>query len=417
MFRSALLAVVQLMSLNVVVGRADAETVLDGSIVLFRISGSQSIRGGRFGSLADFQQHLLPLAKKCGLTIANDARFADGTFGSQTALVIAKLTVCPDFGASLAATDPARGGAVSSGFWRIVAPDVAVPDAIYRAHTMTLSYESTDYVDIEFNTGTTDSGILTWGPLGATAGQAQQVQAILLLVDQRLAHLIDQSFGSEAQAIRLFANTRKTSSLESQVAEVKASPGRSAAWRSGFEALGANRDVRDIYDTVMGDKGTSGIFEGIADFYCSYWSKGWKPTEIDYAFFFDRAVQMDVRQEKTNTAATAVQDAESRLKRSLTAAERRRAISANFTAGAQWAEDRLARDVAYYIDGIPAASLSNTSLSALRDPSATGPVVKDEAVHWAARSGKRASDFGLSDDRLSPPPAGMAAARTKCIAP
>ncbi|WP_157977950.1 hypothetical protein [Paraburkholderia kururiensis] len=395
-----------------------AQTNTEESVVVFRISGQQSIRGGKFGSLAEFQHRLASAAKRCGIPIANEDRFADGTLGPQTFAVILKVAACPDFANSLATDDPARNGAVSSGLWRVVAPDLAIPDGHDRSHTMTLSYESTDYTDIEFNVGTTDPGILTWGPLGATAGQAQQVQAILLLVDQQSPQLIDQSFASEAHAIRLFANTHRTSSLEAQVSAVNASASRAAAWRHGFAALGAVKEVRDDYDIVMGDAGTAGIFEGVADFYCSYWANGWRPTEIDYAFFFDRAVQMDVRQAKTTKAVTAVRNVENRLQRSLSTAERRRAISANFTASPRWAEDRLARDVAYYIDAIPAASLTNRSLSSLRDDSlAMGPPVDDEAARWEARSGKRASDFGLSDERLSPAPPLMAKVRANCNAP
>ncbi|WP_031358497.1 hypothetical protein [Caballeronia sordidicola] len=389
------------------------------SIVLFRPQPHQTIRDGRYGAVILFQRQLAVAAETCGISIPDERSFADGTIGPATAQTISKVTACASIGPSLAVDDPARKGAISTGLWHVISPDIVVPSAQSRAHTMTFSYEATDYTDIEFNVGTRDQGILTWGPLGATAGQAFQVQAILRKIDDKSPLLIGENFGSEAESVRSLSQTRTESSATALVSSVAAVPARRAAWTQGFRSLASSKDVRDIYDAVMGDKGTSGIFEGVADFYCSYWTNGWVPTEVDYAFFFDRAVQIDVRQEKTREATAAVAAFEAKAHRFLSPAERRRIIAANFTAGnLSWVADRLARDVAYYIDSIPEPTLSNESLVSLRDTHAPALMdLKDEIHLWKVRSGKKASDFGLSDARLAPPPDMMATARSKCIAP
>ena len=67
---------------------------------------------------------------------------------------------------------------------------------------MSFKFEATDYGTIEWNVGTGDGGILTWGPLGATAGQAFQVQRILADIDQKYPETISSAFGTEANAIR-----------------------------------------------------------------------------------------------------------------------------------------------------------------------------------------------------------------------
>lgn len=389
------------------------------STVLFQLRGQQSIRGGRYSEIAQFQENLIARAKQCNIDVASKKLVVDGTFGPATSALLTKVASCPTIAAKLARYDQARSGAISTGAWQVIAPNVSMPDALARAHTMTLSYEATDYGDIEFNLGTRDDGILTWGPLGATAGQARQVQAILRAVNQQSPELIDVAFGNEATSIRQLSEALAESDVEAIIQSVQASGSRTTAWQKGFATLGESKLVRDTYDSVMGDTGTSGIFEGVADFYCSYWSRGWIPTEIDYAYFFDRAVQMDVRQAKVDSAMTAVDRLETTIHRTMTPAERRRAISANFTAGnPTWTGDRLARDVAYYVDAIPIESLSNQSFSNLRDSKyAIGASAAGEITNWRARSGKRASDFGLSDERVAAPPRQMHAARPACKAP
>lgn len=85
---------------------------------------------------------------------------------------------------------------------------------------MALGLEATDYPDIEFNTPD-DGGILTWGPQGATVGQAHQVQQILSAADGELSGRIDRAFRTEAPAIWLLARTTKDATAAEQVAAVQ----------------------------------------------------------------------------------------------------------------------------------------------------------------------------------------------------
>ena len=383
---------------------------------IFRPSASVTIKDGHFGPLRKFQEGLLRAADSCHIKIAHADTFVDGRLGNTTADIIKKLSACPKIESELPSDDPAALGFVSEALWKVASFGTPPPTAMTRAKMMTGANEATDYTDIEFNAGTTDPGILTWGPYGATAGQAFQVQRILTAIDTNESALIDRAFTSEASSVRLFATHRSEIAATSDIRAVIASPARRKIWVEAFQTLGAAPQARSIYDAIMEKKGTAGVPEAVRDFFESYAAYCWKPTEIDYAFFFDRAIQMDVRRTKTNAALAAVAGAEVRLKRNFSPAERRRAISANFLAGnTSFVGDRLARDVAFYIDALGPATLTDASLYELRDPKLVIPdQFGSEVKRWKTRMGLSAADFGLSDDRLAIVPPGVTAFSSVC---
>ncbi len=379
--------------------------------VLFRIRPGHAIIGSKYGSLALFQAKMAQAAAGCGVAIAEPAKFADGALGNGTLKLVAPLSTCR----AIATAGP---GEITEGFWTAIAPDLAPPTAVERAMIMSGANEATDYGDIEFNVGTKDSGVLTWGPRGATANEVLQVQRILKAVDALPGGKIDAAFGSEAGSVRALAATRTAQSATALVTGVKADPTRSAQWKAGFSVLGADAAVRGVYDTLMAGRKMSGLSEAVDNFFRSYWAHCWRPTEVDYGFFYDRAVQITVYQAMADAALGHVQTLQTRAGRPLTPAERRRAVAANFTAGAAvWVYDRLARDVAFYQDGVGQAALTNDSLWALRlveGPRPSG--LKDELSVWRSRTGKLASDYGLSDDRYAPVPLTLAGRAPACVA-
>jgi hypothetical protein len=186
-------------------------------------------------------------------------------------------------------------------------------------------------------------------------------------------------------------------------------PARKALWIQGFTALGNKGEVRAIYDAEMAGKNAAGISEAVADFFRSYWSNCWLPTEVDAAFFLDRAVQITVYQSMTDAAVTNVVAAQKKLGKQFSPAERRRAIAANFQGqNPGFVGDRLARDVAFYIDALGGKALTNQTLMALRMSATTPPAqLNNELTKWQIRTGVSALDYGLIDGRMAAVPAGL----------
>ena len=388
-------------------GVALAQSAVLDDEVLFVPNGTHPVVGSRFSVLGDFQSGLLTAANSCKLTVAKSDKFVDGSLGQGTVSVIKQIAGCDIYKPELGST-PAARGLVTVRLWRRIAPKAPVPDALARSFFMSLGSEATDYPDIEFNSPD-DGGILTWGPQGATVGQAHQVQQILFAVEKELPGLIDRAFETEAAAVRLLAKTTQDTTAAAQVLAIRAATGRAAIWRAGFKVLGEDARVRAIYDRAMTTKGTAGIPEAVEDFYRSYWAHGWCPTEADLGFFVDRAVQITVYQAYTDQAAKDVIEVETASGAIFTPAQRRRAISANFWAGKPiWVGDRLARDVAYYIDVIPRAELTNETLEKLvakrgAAQRSTPELLNDEVRRWSARLGVSASAYGLTDQPAAVP--------------
>lgn len=391
------------------------KAISDEQDILFQARPGQSIKDSRFGPIMKFQQGLISAAKECNID-STKIPPPDHILGPKVTQLIQLVSVCTNY-PSLAGTAAATKGAVTELLWKLVSPDVPIPTVVQRAYILAGGNEATDYTDIEFNLGTTDPGILTWGPQGATSGQAFQVQRILQKIDANNPNLINAAFDTEAPAIRRFASTKTEATATLIVQDVMNKISRKASWVKGFSKLGESVTARAIYDSIMNAKGTAGMPEAIADFYRSYWSQCWQPTEVDYAFFLDRAIQMDIRQTKTDAAIAAVVNAETRLKKSFSPALRRRAISANFQGmNSSMVGDRLARDVVFYIDAIPEADLTDASLFELRSDPKTKPAqLTAEIEQWKKRTGQKASDFGLTDARYAAVPDKLANKEPACI--
>lgn len=361
------------------------------SEVLYRFTGEQ-LFDGRFGPVATVQERLKDALRACG---GRQAITVDGKFGPGTRDALSELADCPAISPSLADDKDAHHGAITIRYWNLLVGSPP-PSVDERARTLMLTYEATDYTAMEWNFcqssplynpavghiicfSNDPHSYLTWGPNGATAGGGREVQLILQAVDIRSPDLVDHAFGSEANGIRkifhlLDRDPERT--LETYLCGVWADRDRRQAWKEGFANIGAESTVRQIFDDFYKSSSLDG--GKISSFFRAYDANGLTPTEIDYGFFKDRAAQTTVSFEQTRSVIA-------KFLRTEPGAPHwkiRRAIALNVRPATQ-REDRLGRDVAFYIDG------AGDTLSA------------EESKAWRARGPLHATDVGLSDERSS----------------
>lgn len=353
--------------------------------VLYRYTATATFDGA-FGPVARAQQAIEARLKACG---APTSLGAYGWFGPKTRQAIIKLAACPGVAAALPADSTARTGDLTQALWAAVVGGPE-PDLSARALSLTLSFEDTDYTRAEWNFcqskplydpvlgegvcySNDRKSYVTWGPNGATAGHGREIQYVLSRVGDPA--LVASSFAEEAPAVlRLLLLPEGGRATEIYLCGIWAEPARREAWRAGFRRFGAAAAVRQAY----GELYRSTSFDGgkIAAFHKAYEDRGLTVTEIDFAFFVDRAAHTSVAYDAVFAA----------LQPGLTNAEARRRIAQQLRPGnPDQKRDRLGRDVAYYVDAFPAAGLT-----------------PDERSAWDDRGRRRASDVGLSDERAAP---------------
>lgn len=333
----------------------------DGDVVVR--AQDRAVRGSRWGFVGDFQRALTAERAKCGLPAVPD----DGVFGAGTREAVVELGECPGY--------TGLDGVVTEGLWTRVVGTPA-PSARERAVAMTLTFEGTDFDRMEWNYPVPgdERSALTWGPFGATAGWGGEVQTVLRTVDRADPQAIGASFGDEAGAVHRLMGTPGASAFE-LLLPVYQDPVRRARWRDGFTALGASGAARAAYVDAAFDPAWLGTAMGrLRDLLPG------PPTEVDAAFFLDLAVQVSVTPARTDAARRAILAAEAQ--EPLTAARRRQVIGQAFAdALGRWAENRRGRNACYYLDGAPLGAA--------------------EAAAWTTWGRMRASDLGLSDERLA----------------
>lgn len=345
---------------------------------------------GGYGPVAKAQAQAKVALSACGL---GNKLTVDGTFGPGTRNALAALAKCPTFAAELSDDADALKGKLTEKYWQLLVGGDA-PTLEDRARTIMLTYEATDYTRMEWNfcqsrplydpangrkkcISNDPRSYLTWGPNGATAGGGREVQLILQGVDVVTPGVIDQSFGSEAQAVRrmfVLRDRDSARSLETYLCGIWADETRRIQWKNGFAAAGQILSVRTSFDEFYKSSSLDG--GKIATFYKAYSDNGLVPTEVDYAFFKDRSAHTSPSLSPIKQAVAALLTAEPHAARWRV----RQVIALRVRPGSQRV-DRLGRDVAFYIDGSK-GNLSSEELSA-----------------WRARGKVHASQAGLSDSR------------------
>lgn len=360
----------------------------DGDLILYALN-EHTLFDGKFGPFADAQQAINDNLKKCG----REGVKIDGVYGRATVDAIKALALCgvaPN-GSS------AKRGFVTTSLWKAIMPDRQPPSVEDRAQTLVLTYEATDYDRLEWNfcqnrplwspskpsepCYTNDPrSYITWGPRGATAGHGKEIQWIVARVDQTAPKAIDDAFGSLANDVRKLPQLNEAST-RTFLCSIFVDEASRAQWTQSFAKFGSTPAVREAYRRHYSSLASDAA--KMQSFYTLYRKLGMTPTEIDYGLFLDRATHSS----PPHDLDRAVKDIKTKLQSSggtITPANVRRAIAQVFQASNQ-TEDRLGRDVAYFIDATTVAGLTPRELAA-----------------WNTRGRLRASDVGLSDERSAP---------------
>lgn len=404
------LCLVALTSLTMV-GPAQAATLQNtGSLaqVLYRFEDRPLILG-RYGSASDFQTHLFVAAARCAGAKPSQYGKADGIVGAKTRQAILDLRPCLDRDAKSAigmgdagGNSDGNTGAITVGLWKLLMPaDQPYPDAIERANHLTFALEGTDYDAIQFNfcqsrnprSGkrflegdpwcyTNDpNAYLTWGPRGATAGAGAEIQQIVFAAERANPGLLKAVFGPHTDAMHRLALGNNQSAFDILCA-IWIDPKRRVDFTARFAKYGALAEVqhayRRVYDAANADGGK------IARFFKVYAALkpiiGRDPTEIDLAFFIDRATHGMAPPGDVSDLVAKMVNFASRTRKVPSPGTLRRQLAAWLPSQHKY-NDRIARDAIFLIDD-PEVILSDTHRRI-----------------WQQRSGLRASDFGLSDDR------------------
>ncbi|MCB1391480.1 MAG: hypothetical protein KDK12_20420 [Rhodobacteraceae bacterium] len=374
--------------------------------VLYRYTGTPGARpsgvlvDGADGRIAALQQAVNLVLLACGFEGGIDA---DGMFGRQTQRAIRQVASCPPIAARLPAGSAARDGAVTHALWAVLLPGQPVPDARTRSRALLLAFEGTDITAgavwnfcqnnrTLYDPGADDptcysndpASYLTWGPNGATAGHGHEILSILARIEALDPGLLDADFGSEAPAVRRMLDLRiefgDDSELQRYLCGIYVDFPRRSQWSAGFARLGQRTEVQALYRAVY----DSATFDGgkMRTFVEAWRDAGLEPTEIDHAFFADRAAHTRVRNVEVRRLLRRVMAA-------LPADPHPALVRRGFARAARVSNPaqrsaRLGRDVTFYID-------------ALEDR-----LTRAERHAWEARGGRRAEAVGLSDERPAP---------------
>jgi hypothetical protein len=260
-------------------------------------------------------------------------------------------------------------------------PNASLPSVHERAFVLSLTHEGTDYDRVEWNYGTSDDkSALTWGPYGATAGWGNEIRGIFKKIQQNDQNLLKDTFAEEFPKVSELLE--KDQSQGYQVLKpVWNAPVRRRIWKDKFKELSAQKAAREAYEWYA-FQSNEWLKPAFRRLYKLIPEAQTKATEVDYAFFLDLAMHMSITERRIEVAKQAIANKERALGREVNPAERRQIVSLNMIPSAQ-RQDRLGRNVVYYVDGVGVEELS-----------------QEERNAWKNRSGGlRASNCGLTDTR------------------
>lgn len=372
----------------------------DSDQVLYRFE-NRALNLGRYGAVATFQERLFAQAAHCASKPVSAYGKPDGVVGPKTRQAIIDLNPCLD-SVLRAAISPENNGAITVGLWQALMP-VAMPppDAIERANQLTFALEGTDYDVIRFNfcqsknprSGKTflegdpychtndPRAYLTWGPRGATAGAGAEVQQIIFAAERANPGLLQSVFGPLTEDMHRLALGNNDAAFDI-LCSIWIDPKQREDFKRRFARYGARPEVqaayRRVYDAANADGGK------IARFFKLYAALkpviGRDPTEIDLAFFIDRATHGSVPPGDIGPLVARMTKFVTRTRKVPGPGALRKQLAAWLPTHHKY-NDRLARDVIFLVDN---------------------PEVVVSDAHrrmWQKRSGLKASDFGLSDQR------------------
>ncbi len=379
------------------------------------------VRGGRYSFVARFQTRLQDLLDRCGdpgPRIVQHGRQATGLFGQLTRRGLKRALACPPLD-TIPADDRARDGILTRAVWDAIMNGAPPPSVQERAAALILTFEDTGFGDLpEWNfcqdsqlppdgpakvaagrmgcvNRTDPCSLLTWGPRGATAGSGREIQLILWLAAQRAPDAVRRAFGSEFHHLPRFWRLKGggprscsgDSDLELFMCAVWVDPVRKKIWEQALASLGRQEVVRRSYGEVYSAPQMDGW--KMKEYYALWKRLGVAPSEIDYAFFLDRITHYGgpspdgAPHLSETTLRGCIRD---EMTAAFTPNGAARRCLARFRPHERQPVQRLARDVAFYLDAYRDNTLTELELSAWDEHI---PVTAEHSV-------------GLSDDRPAP---------------
>ncbi|MCI0512368.1 hypothetical protein L0128_04070 [candidate division KSB1 bacterium] len=337
------------------------------------------LKDSRWGKVALFQRGMSQKLQEFGL----DSITADGAFGQKSKSALKQLLAKPGWNDLNYLPEQPLFGTIHTALWTRMLPTIPPPTVAERAFALVLAHEGTDYDRVEWNYGTSDDkSALTWGPFGATIGWGNEVRFILQRIQQQHPDTLKTIFGAEYPAVsRLLAEDAANGYRIMQ--EIYNQAERRQAFKVRLQALGATALAQQAYDWAA-LKSDFWLKPNFRKLYTLIPHADSLATEIDYAFFLDLSAHASISGKRVQRAQVVLDSLTTAWQRPLSPAERRRAIANVFAqfVHPNWRADRMGRNVVFYIDGIPEADLTTA-----------------EKTSWQARTQRRASQFGLFDQR------------------
>jgi hypothetical protein len=347
--------------------------------VLYEYQG-KILRDSKWGKIPQWQTALNTALVACDKPSIG---VADGMYGKGSQQGLMALLTCSDYRDLAVPVDHPLYGKVSSILWSRLLPDTALPNTHERAFALSLTHEATDYDRVEWNYNTGDDrSALTWGPYGATVGWGNEVRSILIHLFQSQAELVTSTFGAEFTSVEQLMNTEAKQGY-AILKPIFADAERRAAWKHSLQILGASDAGIQAYNWFAFESG-QWMSQNLKRLYVLIPDAQNQGTEADYGFFLDLAMHAGVSSKRIDAAQQAIDGKQKKLGRPLTSAERRREIADVWAeqVNSRWRDDRVARNVVFYVDGIGESQLT-----------------EHERKAWLKRTGLKASYFGLSDAR------------------
>jgi hypothetical protein len=364
---------------TIVTSIANAQPGDDSKFTILYDYQKMRLKDSRWGKIALFQRGMSQKLQKYGL----DTVKADGAFGQKSKLALKQLLAKSEWDALNFPPEHPLFGTIHPALWARVLPTTPFPTVAERAFALVLAHEGTDYDRVEWNFGTSDDkSALTWGPFGATIGWGNEVRLILRRIQQQRPDTLKSIFGAEYPVVsRLLAEDAANGYNIMQA--IYDQPERRLTFKRKLQTLGATAIGQQAYDWVA----LSSDFwlkPNFRKLYALIPNADSLATEIDYAFFLDLGAHASISGKRIQRAQVVLDSLTTALQRTLSPAERRRAIANVFVqfVHPNWRADRMGRNVVFYIDGIPEAELTTT-----------------EKTSWQTRTNRRASQFGLVDQR------------------
>jgi hypothetical protein len=352
------------------------------------------VLGGRYSVFAKFQANLQRVLDTCGKptpTVVPPGEQPNGRIGQETRQGIIRALGC-DALQKVPENSPAREGVLTEAVWHAVMGAAPLPTVKERADALVLSFEGTDFGDVpEWNLCQDNKpsiprqsnrwapdfvcrnvsdpcSFLTWGPRGATAGSGREIQYILWMVSKEDPALIDKAFGAEAANLQRFFRLRNGSEgchtetpLKRFMCAVWMDPARSKLWDTALAELSQEPLVRSAYARLYAMQEFDG--DELRNYLQLWHTLGLRPNEVDYAFFLDRITQLGgPREDDGGSAVKALKACMHDDHRAFGVNAAARRCLARLQPHETQAEDRLARDVAYYLDAYPDGALSEKEI-------------------------------------------------------